>query len=87
MMKLSSKLPVADIATLALNFDLIKLNSSEVHQDGEIDSEMTACTWGVAQLIVEGRARPIRGTSYKSSRIIALPRFRNEMAVELLGVS
>jgi hypothetical protein len=87
MVKLSSRLPVADITTLALNFDLIKFNSSELHQDAEIDSETRECTWGVAQLIVEGRAPPIRGTSYKSSRVIALPRFCNEMAVELLGVS
>ncbi|PNF38935.1 Brain-specific homeobox protein-like protein [Cryptotermes secundus] len=47
-----NKLPVANITTLALNFDLIKLNSTEVHQDGAIDSEMTACTWRVAKLIL-----------------------------------
>ncbi|KDR19038.1 Brain-specific homeobox protein-like protein [Zootermopsis nevadensis] len=39
---LLGKQPVADITSLALNFDLIKLNSTEVHQDGELDSELPA---------------------------------------------
>jgi len=34
MVQLSCNLSVADITSLALNFDLIKLNSTEVHQDG-----------------------------------------------------
>jgi hypothetical protein len=88
------KQPVAGITSLALNFDLIKLNSTEVHQDGGIDSELSAHAWRLAQLILlrergwgRGEAGPIKGTSYKSSRIITLPRFCNEMALKALGVS
>jgi hypothetical protein len=58
IVKLFCSLPVADSSSLALNFDLIKLNSSELHQDGGIDSEQTTHTWRVAQLILWRGERP-----------------------------
>jgi hypothetical protein len=69
MVKLSINLPVANITTLALNFDLIKLNSIEVHQDGEINSEMTACTWRVAQLILWRGEHPQLGAQVTSLHV------------------